>query len=69
MLLLSLENSMTREEVIAALIEKGWQILKSGRGSEGKVLVPPDSLWANKPEWFYYEDAAKLQNLLGETLK
>lgn len=43
-----------------ALVEHGWVEVEYNR------LVPPDSLWKNKPESFHVYDALELQACLGD---
>lgn len=42
-----------------ALKENGWVEVKDN------LLIPPDSLWKNKPKSFYVYDALELHKLLG----
>lgn len=44
------------------LEELGWTL---DRETEGYFLIPPDSLFENKPNIFYVYSAVQLQNLLG----
>lgn len=46
-----------------ALMEHGWIEI------EDNMLVPPDSLWQEKPISFYVYDAIELQGYLGNPKK
>ena len=49
------------------LINKGWRQAIPQNDCEsfgGYCLVPPESLWKNKPSSFYVYDAENLQDLL-----
>ena len=53
--------------IMEKLIALGWKEAppEADCGSRAHYcLVPPDSLWLNKPKSFYVYDAEELQNLL-----
>lgn len=71
-------SGVDKSVLMRKLVELGWKKVSSNEECEsvaGYCLVPPDSLWKNKPSAFYVYEARDLQELLntstndkGETL-
>lgn len=60
-----------KSSLMQDLIDLGWKEVPSSddcQSRSGFCLVPPDSLWNNKPRAFYVYDARDLQNILGKPI-
>jgi hypothetical protein len=60
-----------RAVLMEKLIALGWKEAPANVDCDSlshACLVPPDSLWQNKPKAFYVYDARDLQDLLGESV-
>jgi len=54
----------SQSDLIDKLVELGWKI----DIDDPIALIPPDSLWNNKPKSFWIYDAKDLQEILGEEI-
>ena len=50
-----------KDVLIDALITRGWE-----EGESEQHLIPPESLWRDKPKEFYLYDAVDLEEILNK---
>ena len=57
-------SGIDRANAVKELISVGWVEIEGREGRGSDYLVPPDSLWRDRPKSFYVYDGAALQELL-----